>query len=291
MQIRSNIIYLPYIFEKEFPFYEWGDQLYSPPTVTGKLHRHNCLEIGYCFKGSGVFLANQDMLSFSAGDCSVVFPGMAHIAGSNPQDVSYWHFVMIDMEAFCKMHKGTFMECDLGKAGKNISHIISPKENPHLCMTIQMIVEQFEKRGSEYKSIVEGLTRALFFQIKELCTERKAEPEAVRYNAIVPALNHISNFYQENISVEMLADICNMSVSTFRRVFKEIVGKAPMDFVYETRIMVASNLLQKQQYAIYQIAEMVGYETLSSFNRHFKKYRKMAPKDWKKGVDKENFSY
>ena len=64
-----------------------------------------------------------------------------------------------------------------------------------------------------------------------------------------------------------------------------------MDFVYETRIMVASNLLQKQQYAIYQIAEMVGYETLSSFNRHFKKYRKIAPKDWKKSVDKPDNSY
>ena len=291
MQIQSNIIYLPYIFDKEFPFYEWGDRLYSPPTVTGKLHRHNCLEIGYCFKGSGVFLANQDMLSFSTGDCSVVFPGTPHIAGSNPQDISYWHFVMIDMEAFCKMQKGAFPEWNLEKLEKNIPHIINAKDNSHLCMTIRMIVEQFEKRSNDYKSIVEGLTRALFFQIKELCTEGKAEPEAARYNAIVPALNHISNFYQERISVEMLADICSMSVSTFRRVFKEIVGKAPMDFVYETRIMVASNLLQKQQYAIYQIAEMVGYETLSSFNRHFKKYRKIAPKDWKKGVDKPDNSY
>lgn len=286
MQKQSNIIYLPYIFEKNFPFYEWGDELYSPPMVTGKLHRHNCLEIGYCLKGSGVFLAKQDMLSFSAGDCSVVFPGTAHIASSNPQDVSYWHFVMIDAEAFCK-NEGFFL-ADMNSVEKesNIPHIIRPTEHPHLCMIIQMIVEQFEKKTPEYKNTVKGLTRALLCQISELQSVKKPAVKVDRYEAIVPALNYISNFYQEPILVEKLADICNMSVSTFRRVFKEITGKSPMDFVYETRIMVASDLLEKQRYAIYQIAEMVGYETLSSFNRHFKKYRKIAPKDWKKGVDK-----
>lgn len=286
MQKQSNIIYLPYIFEKSFPFYEWGDELYSPPSVTGKLHRHNCLEIGCCFKGSGVFLAEQDMLSFSAGDCSMVFSGTAHIASSNPQELSYWHFVMIDVEAFCKKEGLSFADMDSTDKERKIPHIIRPVEHPHLCMIIQMIVEQFEKKTPEYKNTVTGLTRALLYQIKEMQTEKRPLPKADRYNAIVPALNHISNFYQEEIIVERLAEICNMSVSTFRRVFKEITGKAPMDFVYETRIMVASDLLQKQQYAIYQIAEMVGYESLSSFNRHFKKYKKMSPKDWKKGVDK-----
>lgn len=103
MQIQSNIRYLPYVFFKNCPYYDWGDKLYSPPSSTGKLHSHNCLEIGYCYQGSGIFLAEHEIRFFRARDASVVMPGKAHIASSNSSDISRWHFVMIDLEMFCKL--------------------------------------------------------------------------------------------------------------------------------------------------------------------------------------------
>lgn len=280
MQNQSNIIYLPYRFEHDFPFYEWGAERYSPPTITGKLHRHNCFEIGCCFEGSGVFLAENEMLSFAKGDCSVVFPGKAHIASSNPQEKSSWHFVMIDLKAFCKF-EGLEMFGENEKDMEiNLPHIFSMQTNPHICMLIRMIVEQFSQKTPEYKNIAFFLTQSLLFHIKELCVKSEAIMRDEKYNSIVPALNYISNFYRNSFAVEELARICNMSESTFRRIFKSVIGKSPMDFVYETRMKVAEDLLSQRRYAIYQIAEMVGYESLSSFNRHFKKYKHTSPKEY-----------
>lgn len=281
MQIQSNIYYLPYVFHKSNPYYEWGDEFYSPPVHTGKLHVHNCLEIGYCYQGSGIFLAEQEIRSFSARDVSIVLPGKAHIATSNPSDISYWHFVMIDVGLFYRLFLKELPVEDFLQKNQDFPYILHPEDYPELCMNIYMIVEQFHNKATEYNNIVRGLITALIFQIKSLGVLNNIDLRNASYDAIAPALNMISASYQSPISVALLAEACNMSESTFRRAFKASVGKAPMDFVYETRIEAASSLLREGKYSIGEIAQMTGYDSISSFNRHFRKYKQMSPREWR----------
>ena len=147
MQICSNIDYLPYNFSKEFPFVDWGEKLYSPPVEMGRLHRHNCLEIGCCFQGSGVFLVEDEILPFGAKDCSIIFPGQKHIASSNRADPSWWHFVMIDTGLLLKVI-GQEASAGLSRMKDHrpdVPNLINTKTYPHLCMIIQLIVEQLAK--------------------------------------------------------------------------------------------------------------------------------------------------
>lgn len=284
MQICSNIDYIPYNFLPEFPLVEAGVNLYySPPSELSRLHRHNCFEIGYCYQGSGVFLVDHHMVSFRRGDCSIIFPGQAHIASSNKMDPSYWRFVMVDMEAVLHIFQNTIdvKKSDLEGKLMNICHIIQPLEYPQLCMLIQMIVEQLAEKRTSYKCTVKGLSIALVSQIKSIGIFNHDIQEVAQYDTIAPALNYISNHYTEKISVMELAEQCNMSESTFRRNFRKIIGVAPMEFVYEARIKVATQLLQEGSYSINEIALMVGYETLSSFNRHFKKIKGVSPSQCK----------
>ena len=103
-----------------------------------------------------------------------------------------------------------------------------------------------------------------------------------KYDAIAPALNYISNSYETQITLAKLARMCNLSESTFRRNFKEMMGTSPMEFVHEIRIKVSTQLLREGRYSVNQIAMMVGYDTLSSFNRQFRKIKGISPSGWKK---------
>lgn len=257
--------------------------MYSPPAEMGRLHSHNCLEIGYCFQGSGVFLVDDEILPFGAGDCSIIFPGQKHIAGSNKADASLWHFVMIDAGLLIKCFPQE-LAAGLAKIENrrpNVPNLINAVSFPHICMIIQLIVEKLAEKGLQYKNSVRMLTLSLLYGLSELDILENKKMENRKYDAIAPALNYISNFYETQITLEKLAYMCSLSESTFRRDFKEMMGISPMEFVHEIRIKVSTQLLREGRYPINQIAMMVGYDTLSSFNRQFRKIKGISPSQWK----------
>lgn len=262
---------------------DWGEDLYSPPTEMGRLHSHNCLEIGFCFRGSGVFLVDDEILPFGARDCSIIFPGQKHIAGSNRADPSLWHFVMIDTDLLIKCFPQELVEGLTKTEGRrpNVPNVINAVSYPHICMLIQLIVEQLAKKSARYKNSVKMLTLSLLYGLSELDILENKKLENRKYDAIAPALNYISNSYETQITLAKLAHMCNLSESTFRRNFKEMMGISPMEFVHEIRIKVSTQLLREGRYSINQIAMMVGYDTLSSFHRQFRKIKGVSPSGWK----------
>ena len=252
---------------------KWEENLYSPPTEVGRLHSHNCLEIGYCFQGSGVFLVDDEILPFGARDCSIIFPGQKHIAGSNKADPSLWHFVMIDASLLLKCFPQE-LTSGLAKTKDqrpDMPNLIKAESYPHICMLVQLIVEQLAKKSAQYKNSVKMLALSLLYGLSELGISENKNMENRKYDAIAPALNYISNSYETQITLAKLAHMCNLSESTFRRNFKEMMGTSPMEFVHEIRIKVSTQLLREGRYSVNQIAMMVGYDTLSSFNRQFRK--------------------
>lgn len=263
---------------------DWGENLYSPPMEMGRLHSHNCLEIGYCFQGSGVFLVDDEILPFGAGNCSVIFPGQKHIAGSNKADPSLWHFVMIDANLLINGLPQESAEglTKIEDRRPNVPNVINVVSYPHICMIIQLIVEQLAKKSMQYKNSVKMLALSLLYGLSELGILENKKMENRKYDAIAPALNYISNSYETQITLTKLAGMCNLSESTFRRNFKEMMGTSPMEFVHEIRIKVSTQLLREDRYSINQIAMMVGYDTLSSFNRQFRKIKGISPSGWKK---------
>lgn len=291
MQMLSNdenIDFVPYSFTDDFPFFEWNHMLHSPAVNNSRLHRHNCIEIGYCFKGSGVFVSGKKSLSFTAGDASLILTGVAHIASSNKSDTSIWHFVMVDInklkKLFAKEKHNDFISFD--EMAANIPHIIYAEENPRLCLIIKQILEESLNAADNYRAVIIGLSFAMLSMINQY--ELRQIPRGNEYymnreyDMISPAIGYISNNHSEMITVGHLAKMCNMSESSFRRSFYRIIGTTPMEFIYETRIKLAVQMLKDQKTSINEISLAVGYESLSSFNRHFKKHTGLSPREFRK---------
>lgn len=88
--------------------------------------------------------------------------------------------------------------------------------------------------------------------------------------------SHISN----NITVEELAFLCNMSLSTFKRRFARIYGNSPNRWLLEKRMERAAAMLRQNDRKANEIYYELGYENLSSFVQSFKQVYGITPKQY-----------
>lgn len=74
-----------------------------------------------------------------------------------------------------------------------------------------------------------------------------------------------------NLKLEAYAELCNRSLSTFKRDFQKIYGASPGDWLLEQRLTHAFSLLNNRCYSITEAAFESGFENVSHFSRSFKK--------------------
>lgn len=80
-----------------------------------------------------------------------------------------------------------------------------------------------------------------------------------------------------NLSVTMIADSFDIHASYLSRFFKEQTGDTVSDYINKFRIAEAKRLLLDERTVIKQIAEQVGFYSISTFIRTFKKYEGVTP--------------
>ena len=84
--------------------------------------------------------------------------------------------------------------------------------------------------------------------------------------------------------MEELAKINNYSLNHFRKLFREQTGCTPLEYLINVRLKIAAVLLRSTDKSILEIAGETGFETLSSFNRHFKQKYRLSPSRWRADV-------
>lgn len=75
--------------------------------------------------------------------------------------------------------------------------------------------------------------------------------------------------------------MCRMSQTGFSTKFKQYIGKTFTEFRNETRIRVAKQLLEQSDRKIMEVAQDVGYEDLSFFNKMFKHMVGFSPSQYR----------
>ncbi|MBE8724319.1 hybrid sensor histidine kinase/response regulator transcription factor [Flavobacterium hungaricum] len=90
----------------------------------------------------------------------------------------------------------------------------------------------------------------------------------------------LKNITDPDLSVESLAEIMNMSRSTLYRKIKDITNLSPNELINIVRLKRAAELLLNENLKMYEIAEMVGYKSQTSFGRNFQKHFSMSPSDY-----------
>jgi AraC-like DNA-binding protein len=78
-------------------------------------------------------------------------------------------------------------------------------------------------------------------------------------------------------TITSLASEVAMSRSVLAARFKELVGVSVMRYLVGWRMQLAVSSLKKEDIDIGQLAERLGYQSQSAFNRAFKRYVGTAP--------------
>jgi len=94
--------------------------------------------------------------------------------------------------------------------------------------------------------------------------------------------SYILNNYKSDIRINDVANLANLSPTSFSRYFKAHTNKTFSDFVAELRISMACKLLHRNDFSILQIAHECGYKTLSNFNKKFKEITDSNPLKYRK---------
>lgn len=95
--------------------------------------------------------------------------------------------------------------------------------------------------------------------------------------AVERSIDYVRKHYYEPMTVDQLAADANVARYKYTRIFKEMTGQIPLDFVNTLRIDRAKQLLCKTDDRIHEIAERVGFNNEFYFNRRFKQMVGVAP--------------
>jgi len=84
--------------------------------------------------------------------------------------------------------------------------------------------------------------------------------------------NYVKDHFQEQISLEDIAEMSAMTVPSFCRYFKKITKKTFTRFVNEYRVVHASKLLSEKHMGITAISYESGFNNFSHFNKIFHEF-------------------
>jgi AraC family transcriptional regulator len=96
--------------------------------------------------------------------------------------------------------------------------------------------------------------------------------------------DHVSSHLPDEIAVEKLADLVELSPSHFSRVFKESTGMSPLQFVVRERITRAQQLIRETSRSLIEIALDVGYTSPSHFAQVFRRTVGVTPTEFRSAL-------
>lgn len=231
------------------------------------LHYHNFLEIGHCFDGSGVQFIDGDVYSFNASSVSIVQKGCihdSHIIMVDPNEKpSEWKYIFVDLEAlgFPPVIGRSFISSD-----------------QKLLFLFELMFRELEDKPGEWQEQFRLLLPAFLRIAQRKESSRRSLHQTAMADRISSILHVIAMEYADDLSVEQLASRCNMSVSYFRKAFYANVGMSPRQYMIHVRLSMAEHLLRTTEKTILDIAGEVGFHSLSSLNRLFRRTYGCSPR-------------
>lgn len=258
----------------------------------GKIwHYHPELELHYVVRGEGVRFIGDNISNFSSGEMILLGENLPHTWRCHEE--YYQQQSGLEVEAiviqflpdclgkdfihlpesflipklFDKAKKGMIIN---GTAREKLIKLLenAPKANQ---IDKLLLLVNILKVLAETEEFTEITSAHAFYQSNET--------DSLRLNKICSfTLTH----YKREITLEEIAAISNLSITSFCRYFRLMTNKTYYDFLIEIRISHACRLLVEDKFPTDVICFECGFNNVSNFYRHFKKVTGTTPMDYKR---------
>lgn len=256
-------------------------------TRFGNYHFHNYTEIGICYFGKGMtYLTDEKCCEFKGGSIVIIPPNIMHTMLSENESLAFWEWFYIDIPRILEDMK--YLETRKRKLSDILSILNKEALLCHMSEypKIGGLIKEIRDECAERKFLYEQKLRSLLqdfivelLRVKEIDSNKDDIRKST--NIIQPAIVYIEEHYCEEIKIKMLADVCGMSESHFRKMFTDYMNMTPSSCVNAVRIRHACELLTETELSTNDIAYKTGFIDTSTFHRNFKKLLGMTPRQWK----------
>lgn len=109
-----------------------------------------------------------------------------------------------------------------------------------------------------------------------------------KYKEIEKVKIYVENNYMEDMDLRKIGKMFYFNYSALSRSFKHYTGSSFVKYVNNKRIEKAKEILLLSDYKIQEISKMIGFNSLSYFERAFKKSTNMTPGEYRETFKKDD---
>jgi AraC-like DNA-binding protein len=222
-----------------------------------KEHEISFIDITYITEGSATYVINGISYNVQSGDLLCLPPGSFRSAVSDPVNLMSCYsvnFLLQNMQGeILQLPFPLFSHIDLRSdivgLFRELSGIWLRKESGY-----------FMKSQAIFILILHKLFELIVYKVDTHLMDPR----------IKKAINYISEYYSENMSVAQLAAYVKLKPVYFGVLFKKMTGMTLNNYLTQIRINHAENMLCSGDCTIGEIAERCGYNDIHYFRKQFK---------------------
>lgn len=150
----------------------------------------------------------------------------------------------------------------------------------YVCTAFEEILEELLQKQPYYEKLC-------LHKLLHLLTSLEREvfhtltPSGESFERIARVIHHMNRFYNQNLTLEDYAQMCNMSKYHFLRVFEQVIGSTPLKYRNNVRLEHAAEYLLEEKRSTEEIGTLVGYSSASYFSSAFKQKFGVSPKQYR----------
>lgn len=124
--------------------------------------------------------------------------------------------------------------------------------------------------------MMESMDDMKYIRRRAMKSQQKTDP---RLRVLV---DYITLHPERILTREEMCSMCGVSESTLRRLFKAEMGKTIAEFIRDTKMVYAANLLVTTSDLVSDIAYRLGFESPSYFTKSFRENYGVSPQEYRK---------
>lgn len=273
----------PIIFHRDY-MRPYRFPAFFPPDVkvigveSNRAHWHEGVEILHLLGGSLRIFCNEEMLQVEAGDVVVINSNHIHRMQAYKGDCLY-RCLIINREI-----------CQIWGYDVDMVRFQPVVRDDRIIELFDRIEEEDREQLSFYKSVVMAACQMLMALLSRQYTIVKPAADAAseKKRALVQRIiGYINHQYGQPVTLESVSAAFGYSRYYLAHIFTEVTGLPMMEYLLQTRMNIAANLLIDGAHSIAEIAEQCGYQAPSSFSAAFRRCYGCSPGEFRRRNQRE----
>lgn len=247
------------------------------------MHWHEEFQFIYVSSGSLAVHTLSETFGLSEGEALYLGPEVIHRIEA-PVETHYFNFLF--PSKMLRFYPGCPANDDLSLllSGNSISSALLPRTIPWCREALKMLEDlvRFESEKPPFYAY-EVILRlfSLLLLVRKQYDPKEISPKGANTEKAKVILQFIADHYDEDISLEDIAQSTHLSKSGCLRAFRLAMKTTPYKYLLEYRLQQAAERLLSTDDPIGRIALDTGFRQVSLFGKYFKEKTGLTPKAYR----------